>query len=75
MSHSMAADSILVENQIIGLPRIRLLRVDNQSCEVNTDFRSIVGVCYGGYSQANEDQSSYGPANSSALVKLVLDTF
>lgn len=57
---------VLIENQLLGVPRLRLLRVRNDSCAVHVDFRSFTNVCYSVYSSDREDHSPFGPANSTA---------
>jgi hypothetical protein len=57
---------VLIENQLLGLPRLRLLRVRNDSCAVHVDFRSFTNVCYSVYSADSEDHSPFGPGNTTA---------
>jgi len=54
---------ILFENKILGLPRLRQLRVKNDSCTVYSKFQSIIPDCYGPYSENRENRSTYGPEN------------
>ena len=37
---------ILMENQIIGRPRMRQLRVHNASCDIPDTFAGIIKRCY-----------------------------
>lgn len=56
-----AADrNILYENRLLGLPRIRQLRVRNDSCAVHVDFQNAIKVCYDQYSSSMEDKSPFG---------------
>ncbi|CAF0734186.1 unnamed protein product [Rotaria sordida] len=54
---------VLFENKILGLPRLRQLRVTNDSCIVHKKFRSTIHECYASYSSSKEDHSSYEPQN------------
>ena len=54
---------VLFENKILGLPRVRQLRVTNHSCVVHKKFQTTIPDCYGAYSGGNEDKSGY-PANN-----------
>ncbi|UJR08879.1 hypothetical protein I4U23_013134 [Adineta vaga] len=54
---------VLFENKILGLPRLRQLRVTNHSCVVHKKFQSTIPDCYGPYSGSNEDRRTYGPTN------------
>jgi hypothetical protein len=51
---------IYYENKLLGSPRIRQLRVRNNSCKVNSVFKSQFTACYGEYSAANEDTAPFG---------------
>jgi len=63
-----SADGIYVleENRLIGAPRLRTLRVRNDSCHVHLDFREFIKVCYDVYSSDSEDREPFGLANGSA---------
>ncbi|CAF4480352.1 unnamed protein product [Rotaria socialis] len=54
---------VLFENKILGLPRIRQLRVTNHSCTVHEIFQQSIRECYGPYSSSRENRSSYLPEN------------
>ncbi|CAF3336661.1 unnamed protein product [Rotaria socialis] len=51
---------VLFENKILGLPRLRQLRVTNHSCTVDKKFQTTIEECYASYSSSKEDRSSYG---------------
>ncbi|CAF2049019.1 unnamed protein product [Rotaria magnacalcarata] len=51
---------VLFENKILGLPRLRQLRVTNDSCTVHKKFQKTIEECYASYSTSKEDHSSYG---------------
>ncbi|UJR37362.1 hypothetical protein I4U23_030070 [Adineta vaga] len=59
---------VLFENKIIGLPRLRQLRMKNNSCVVHKKFRSLIDECYAPYSSRKEDQGRFGPENRSLLL-------
>ncbi|KAL3275221.1 hypothetical protein HHI36_019990 [Cryptolaemus montrouzieri] len=58
--------SVLYENVLLGVPRIRQVRVTEDSCEVHTYFRRLFRLCYGPYNEANEDKSAFGLAKGTA---------
>ena len=37
---------VVMENRLIGLPRLRQLKVTNTSCNIPEDFRGIIRRCY-----------------------------
>uniref|UniRef100_A0A8C8ZND3 Polycystin-2-like protein 1 n=1 Tax=Prolemur simus TaxID=1328070 RepID=A0A8C8ZND3_PROSS len=61
-SHSF----IYYENLLLGVPRLRQLRVRNDSCVVHEDFREDILSCYDVYSPDKEDQLPFGPLNGTA---------
>ncbi|CAK6436190.1 unnamed protein product [Pipistrellus nathusii] len=61
-SHSF----IYYENLLLGVPRLRQLRVRNDSCVVHEDFREDIVSCYDVYSPDNEEQLPFGPLNGTA---------
>ncbi|CAF4656456.1 unnamed protein product [Rotaria sp. Silwood1] len=54
---------VLFENKILGLPRLRQLRVTNHSCTVHQKFQKSIRECYGTYGTSRENRSSYVPEN------------
>ena len=52
---------ILYDNKMLGVPRIRQIRVKNDSCEIHPQFSSTISVCYGKYSLADENTERFGP--------------
>ena len=60
---------IFYENKLLGVPRMRQLRVKNGSCTVHKLFRSTISDCYDDYSSSGEDQSpfSIGVYNSTYM--------
>ncbi|KAL4699057.1 hypothetical protein H8959_011714 [Pygathrix nigripes] len=63
-SHSF----IYYENLLLGVPRLRQLKVRNDSCVVHEDFREDILSCYDVYSPDKEEQLPFGPLNGTALV-------
>ncbi|XP_014388160.1 PREDICTED: polycystic kidney disease 2-like 1 protein isoform X5 [Myotis brandtii] len=61
-SHSF----IYYENLLLGVPRLRQLRVRNDSCVVHEDFREDIVSCYDVYSPDKEEQLPFGPLNGTA---------
>ena len=57
---------IFYENKILGVPRIRQLRVRNDSCIIQSDFQDTIKLCYAPYSEGVEDKSAFGLMNGSA---------
>ncbi|GAB1601077.1 polycystin-2-like isoform X1 [Argonauta hians] len=53
---------IYYENKLLGLPRLRQLRVRNDSCVVHSDFKNTIKTCYDSYSENNEDHEQFGKA-------------
>eukprot|EP00118_Oscarella_pearsei_P013529 m.109041 g.109041 ORF g.109041 m.109041 type:complete len:797 (+) comp37336_c0_seq2:145-2535(+) len=54
------------ENKLLGLPRLRMLRVRSDSCSVAEDFADEITSCYASYSRAIENTSSFGLINGTA---------
>lgn len=59
---------IYYENLLLGVPRLRQVKVRNESCSVHEDLRDEVQDCYNMYTPANEDTASFGPKNGTAWV-------
>ncbi|XP_077575539.1 polycystin-2 [Stigmatopora nigra] len=57
---------IFYENLLLGVPRLRQVKVRNASCSVHEDLRERVRDCYDVYTRANEDAAPFGPGNGSA---------
>ncbi|KAM5301112.1 polycystin-2-like protein 2 isoform 1-T1 [Glossophaga mutica] len=51
---------IYYENILLGVPRVRQLRVRNNTCKVYPSFRPLMTDCYAKYTSANEDVSDFG---------------
>ncbi|KAK7005356.1 polycystic kidney disease 2-like 1 protein, partial [Biomphalaria glabrata] len=53
---------IYYENKLLGVPRLRQLRVSTNSCTVNEEFETFITDCYAMYSKDDEDTSDFGRA-------------
>ncbi|XP_061279588.1 polycystin-2-like protein 2 isoform X1 [Bos javanicus] len=51
---------IYYENILLGLPRVRQLKVRNGTCKVHSFFRSLMDECYDKYTSKNEDTADFG---------------
>uniref|UniRef100_A0A3B4TX99 Polycystin-2 n=1 Tax=Seriola dumerili TaxID=41447 RepID=A0A3B4TX99_SERDU len=59
---------IYYENLLLGVPRLRQLKVRNESCSIHEDLRDEVQDCYNMYTPTNEDTTSFGLKNGTAWV-------
>ncbi|XP_054208358.1 polycystin-2-like protein 2 isoform X4 [Homo sapiens] len=59
---------IYYENILLGVPRVRQLKVRNNTCKVYSSFQSLMSECYGKYTSANEDLSNFGLQINTELV-------
>ncbi|GFR73829.1 polycystic kidney disease 2-like 1 protein [Elysia marginata] len=51
---------IYYENKLLGVPRLRQLRVSTNSCKVNEEFSSFITDCYSMYSRDQESTEPFG---------------
>ncbi|XP_076994678.1 polycystin-2-like protein 2 isoform X2 [Tamandua tetradactyla] len=51
---------IYYENILLGVPRVRQLKVRNSTCKVYSSFQSLMNECYNKYTPENEDLSDFG---------------
>uniref|UniRef100_A0A8D2D513 Polycystin-2-like protein 2 n=1 Tax=Sciurus vulgaris TaxID=55149 RepID=A0A8D2D513_SCIVU len=51
---------IYYENIILGVPRVRQLKVRNNTCKIYSSFESLMSECYDKYTAENEDLSDFG---------------
>lgn len=69
-NESLAAHStqsyIYYENLLLGVPRMRQLKVKNNSCVVHDDFKEEISSCYDVYSEEKEERVSFGLVNGTA---------
>ncbi|KAL6110817.1 pkd2 [Pungitius sinensis] len=59
---------IYYENLLLGVPRLRQLKVRNESCSVHEDLRDEVLDCYNMFTPTNEERASFGPKIGTAWV-------
>ncbi|XP_075716827.1 polycystin-2 isoform X2 [Rhinoderma darwinii] len=57
---------IYYENLLLGVPRLRQLKVRNGSCSVPEDLKDEITDCYDMYSVRNEDTAPFGLRNGTA---------
>ncbi|XP_053477499.1 polycystic kidney disease 2-like 1 protein [Ictalurus furcatus] len=57
---------IYYENMLLGVPRMRQIKVKNNSCKVPTDFRAEITDCFDVYNNKKEDNTDFGLVNGSA---------
>lgn len=54
--------NVMYENRMLGLPRIRQLKVTNSSCyPIHKDFVNAIKVCYAPYAEEYEDKEPFLP--------------
>ncbi|XP_024084019.1 polycystic kidney disease 2-like 2 protein isoform X2 [Cimex lectularius] len=51
---------LLYNNILVGVPRIRQVRVENNSCTIDKTFSEIFASCYGYLNSQNEDRKTFG---------------
>ena len=59
------------ENKLLGVPRLRQLKVRKDSCTVHEDFKTEISECYDVYSEKEEQQDQFGLENGTAYVTIV----
>ncbi|KAJ8393244.1 hypothetical protein AAFF_G00063160 [Aldrovandia affinis] len=57
---------IYYENLLLGVPRIRQLKVTNNSCMVHKDFRQNITGCFDVYNDQKEETLEFGLINGTA---------
>ncbi len=53
---------VLYANKLLGAPRLRQIRVRNDSCSIPEDFKDAIKVCYSSYSSSIEDTNDFYPS-------------
>ena len=53
--------NVMYENRMLGLPRMRMLKVTNNSCPIHKDFKNAIKVCYAGYEEQYEEKQPFLP--------------
>ncbi|XP_022281050.1 polycystin-2-like protein 2 isoform X7 [Canis lupus baileyi] len=51
---------IYYENILLGVPRVRQLKVRNNTCKVYSSFQSLMNECYDKYTSKSEDMDEFG---------------
>ncbi|XP_028278433.1 polycystic kidney disease 2-like 1 protein [Parambassis ranga] len=57
---------IYYENMLLGVPRMRQIKVKNNSCKVHQDFQDEITGCFDVYNDKKEEDSSFGLINGTA---------
>lgn len=57
---------IYYENMLLGVPRVRQIKVKKNSCKVHEDFRKEIAECFDVYKKEKEDDSVFGLVNDTA---------
>ncbi|XP_038572960.1 polycystic kidney disease 2-like 1 protein [Micropterus salmoides] len=57
---------IYYENMLLGVPRMRQIKIMNNSCKVHNDFKNEIIGCFDVYSEKKEDDLSFGLFNGTA---------
>lgn len=63
---------IYYENLLLGVPRIRQLKVKSNSCKVHKDFQQEISDCFDVYNDKKEDDSMFGLINGTAWVTFMI---
>ena len=67
--------SILYENYLLGSPRMRQIRVRNDSCEIHKDFQRAIFSCYSTYSKMFEDREHIHEKNQTEFIWQEIKSF
>ncbi len=62
------SNMIFYENKMLGVPRIRQLKVRNDSCTVHDDFKNEIKQCYDTYAESIEDKVDLAPCTTNDTV-------
>ncbi|XP_072246403.1 polycystin-2-like protein 1 [Leuresthes tenuis] len=57
---------IYYENMLLGVPRVRQIKIKNNSCKVHKDFREEIMGCFDVYNEKKEDDLNFGLINGTA---------
>jgi hypothetical protein len=59
---------IFYQNKLLGVPRLRQIRVRANSCVVHEEFESLFPECYDSYSDSSsEDTKDFGPLDEDTV--------
>ncbi|VDL72269.1 unnamed protein product [Nippostrongylus brasiliensis] len=59
---------VYYNNRLLGRPRIRMLKVRNDSCTVVPSFAQEISLCYSNYQPSAEDMDPIPPGDSEAYI-------
>lgn len=59
---------VYYNNKLLGQPRLRMLKVRNDSCAVVQSFAREITECYSNYKPSVEDKATFGPGNTEAYI-------
>lgn len=57
---------IYYENMLLGVPRMRQIKIKNNSCKVHNDFQDEITGCFDVYNEIKEDDLAFGDINGTA---------
>ncbi|XP_040906119.1 polycystic kidney disease 2-like 1 protein [Toxotes jaculatrix] len=57
---------IYYENMLLGVPRMRQIKIKNNSCKVHDDFQDEITGCFDVYNEKKEQDLSFGLINGTA---------
>lgn len=57
---------IYYENMLLGVPRMRQIKIKNNSCKVHDDFQDEITGCFDVYNEKKEEELSFGLINGTA---------
>ncbi|XP_058507894.1 polycystin-2-like protein 1 [Solea solea] len=57
---------IYYENMLLGVPRVRQIKIKNNSCKVHTDFAEEITGCFDVYNEKKENDLGFGLINGTA---------
>uniref|UniRef100_H3D6D3 Polycystin 2 like 1, transient receptor potential cation channel n=1 Tax=Tetraodon nigroviridis TaxID=99883 RepID=H3D6D3_TETNG len=57
---------IYYENMLLGVPRMRQIKILNNSCKVHSDFKDEITGCFDVYNDKKEDYFNFGLINGTA---------
>ncbi|KAJ0004973.1 hypothetical protein NQD34_011187, partial [Periophthalmus magnuspinnatus] len=57
---------IYYENMLLGVPRMRQIKMKNNSCKVHQDFQEEISGCFDVYNEKKEEDLNFGLINGTA---------
>merc|ERR1711988_1457604 len=55
---------IFYEDKLLGVPRIRQVRIANNTCTVHEDFADTIDTCFDEYRESGKAMNPYGDENN-----------